>query len=843
MAEQEFIQGTIGGIMKVTVRDGTIIRMRPIVFDESDGGQWTIKAKGKEFSDPRKTTLNAYVVGERMRVYSENRIKYPLKRKHFDPNGERHPELRGKDEYERISWDEALDIVASEITRIRETHGPAAITAFPSSHHNWGLLFYKMGPQPRFYNILGYTQLLDNPDSWEGWHWGTPHAWGWWWRLGHCDNFDMLAEGLQNAEQIIFWSVDPNTSAGGYGGQDSMIWREWVREVGIESVFIDPYCNATASHFGEKWLAPRPGTDAALAEAIAHVWITEDTYDHWFIENRTQGFEEFKAHILGQEDGIARTPEWAAAICDIPAHTITALARKWAAKKTMLGTGSMYGTAGACRQAYATEWARLMVYLISMQGMGKPGVNIWAGAAMGAPMDYDFFMPGYSDKGWDAFASVAEHSTFPGRNSVTQKVYRLLLPEAILDGHIEWRGEGFCAQSIEQQLKLHTYPEPGPGGAEIKMIHRHGGSFISTMTDTNRWVKMYQSPKLEFVVMQDCHWQSETKFGDVILPASTNFEHADISEWANPGGYGNGNYGTNHRVMIYQHKCIEPLWESKPDWDIYCLLAERLGILEEYAEGNTEEDWIRKVFDISDLPKHVTYEEFKKKGYFVVPTPEDYKPTISNRWYYEGRPIDTPDRFNPLKGTDKAHLLATPSGKMEFVSQTLMDFDPNDEERPPLARYIPSWEGYDTKGVVEKYPLQMITPHVKFSYHTQHDNKTFWLDDIKQHRIKKDGYSWWPVRISPTDAEARGIKDGDIVMVHNDRARVLGIALVTERCRPGLVHSYQAGAKYDPLVPGLAGSIDKGGCMNLLSSGRMVSKNAPGEAQNSCLVEVCKWEA
>ena len=130
MAEQEFIQCTIGGMVKVTVKDGKITRMRPIILDDSDGGGWTIKAKGREFSDPRMTTLNPYVVGERMRVYSENRIKYPMKRKHFDPNGERHPELRGKDEYVRISWDEALDLVAGEIKRIRETYGPAAITGY-----------------------------------------------------------------------------------------------------------------------------------------------------------------------------------------------------------------------------------------------------------------------------------------------------------------------------------------------------------------------------------------------------------------------------------------------------------------------------------------------------------------------------------------------------------------------------------------------------------------------------------------------------------------------------------------------------------------------------------------
>ena len=418
-----------------------------------------------------------------------------------------------------------------------------------------------------------------------------------------------------------------------------------------------------------------------------------------------------------------------------------------------------------------------------------------------------------------------------------------MLPEAILNPPIHWRGEGFCGVYFDQNLKAMTYPEPGPNGAEIKMIHRHGGSFISTMTDTNRWVRMYQSPKLEFVVMQDCHWQSETNFGDVILPASTNFEHQDLSEWTAPGGYGHGNAGTNHRVMIFQHKCIEPLWESKPDWQIYRELARRLGFLEEYDEGNTEEEWMRKIFDYSDLPKHISYEDFKKKGYFVVPLPDDYKPTVSNRWFYEGRPCDTPDPLNPNLGTDKAHLLATYSGKIEFVSQSLTKFDPNDKERPPMPRYIPSWEGYNTKKLTKKYPLQLITPHVRFSYHTHHDNKNPWLEDIPTHRVKKDGYSWWPVRIHPIDAEKRDIRDGEIVKVFNDRGAVLGIAKVTERTRPGTVHSYQAGAKYDPLEPGKAGSIDKGGCMNLLTPSRLVSKNAPGMANNSCLVEICKWEA
>jgi molybdopterin guanine dinucleotide-containing S/N-oxide reductase-like protein len=836
VAEQILTQCTSGGPVKVHVKDGIITKIRPIVLDDKDAPPWVIDARGKKFTAPRKTTMMPYIITERSRIYSEKRIKYPYKRVDFDPKGNRNPQNRGKSGYVRISWSEAFDLVEGEMKRIRATYGPAAITAGTGSHHNWGLLFYKMGPFGRFFNMLGYTTLCDNPDSWEGWHWGAIHTWGYYWRLGVCDNYDMLEDALQNTEQIIMWSVDPNTTSG-YPGQDSLIWRLWLKQLGIKLIFVDPWCNFTAAMLGDKWYAPRPGTDTALAEAIAYVWIKEDTYDKWFVENKTIGFEEFKKHILGEEDGVPRSPEWAAELTAIPARDIKALAREWAAKRTMLGAGAMVGLGGACRTAYGTEWTRLMVLLISMQGLGKPGVNVWGGAGMGEPVDFSFRFPGYSSCGWDAFNLVSKKRAI---NKVSQKVYRILLPESILNPPQTWNGEGFCGQSIDQQFKEYTYPEKG--SPEIKMIYRHGGSYISTMTETNRFVKMYQSPKIECVVVQDCHWQSETKFADIILPASTNYEQEDISEWMNPGGYAEHKTGSNYRIIIYQKKCIEPLWESKPDYDIYCELARRLGFYDDYTEGNSREDWIKKLFNSTSLPEHVTYEEFKKKGYFVVPPPQgNYKRTVSNRWYYEDRECDVPDTVNPLKGTDKAKQLGTYSGKIEFVSQSLLKNFPDDKERPPLPRYIPSWEGHTTE-LAKKYPLQLITSHARFSFHTHHDNKSPWLDEIPQHRVIHNGYAYWTIRIHPIDAAARQIRHGDLVRVFNDRGSVICAAIITERVKPGVMHSYQAGAKYDPLEPGKYGTPDKGGCINILAPARMVSKHAPGMANNSCLVEISRGE-
>jgi len=381
-----------------------------------------------------------------------------------------------------------------------------------------------------------------------------------------------------------------------------------------------------------------------------------------------------------------------------------------------------------------------------------------------------------------------------------------------------------------------------PGNSEVKMFYRYGGSFIGTMTDTNKWVEAYQSPKLEFIVNQDCWWSSETNFADIILPACTNLERNDIGEFGAAGGYSaHASIGCNYRIIVLERKCIEPLYESKSDYEILALLAERLGVREEYTEGKSDEDWIKRFFEISDLPKYISWEDFQRKGYFIIPLPEDYKSTPALRWFYEGRGCDTPDYNNPKRHTEKGKELGTYSGKIEFVSQSLAEHLPDDEERPPMPRYIPSWEGH-TSELARKYPLQLLSPHPRFSFHTHHDKHAAWLDEIPGHRIVKDGYQWQTVRIHLSDAKARDIEHGNIVKLYNDRGAVLGVAQVTERVRPGVVHSYGSSAKYDPLEPGKPYSVDKGGCVNLLTSRQLISKNAPGMAPNSCLIEITKWE-
>jgi trimethylamine-N-oxide reductase (cytochrome c) len=292
-----------------------------------------------------------------------------------------------------------------------------------------------------------------------------------------------------------------------------------------------------------------------------------------------------------------------------------------------------------------------------------------------------------------------------------------------------------------------------------------------------------------------------------------------------------------------QHKCIEPLGESKSDFQIFLEIAKRLGFSAMFSEGVTEIDWCKRLFDATDLPKVISWEAFLKKGYYVVPAPKkELRDPVSFRAFAEDRLKDTPE-IAPLPADYTEQVfrgLQTQSGKLEFVCSSLERFDPDDPERPVMTKYIPSWEGHHTTDLYRKYPLQLITPHPRYSFHTMGDGKHSWVNEIEDHRVLIDGYRYWVVRINAKDAEVRGIRDRDRVKVFNDRGAVICAAQLTQRVPGGTVHSYESSALYDPIgEPGA--SPDRGGCMNILTPSRPMIKKSHSFAANSCLVQIEKW--
>jgi anaerobic selenocysteine-containing dehydrogenase len=185
--------------------------------------------------------------------------------------------------------------------------------------------------------------------------------------------------------------------------------------------------------------------------------------------------------------------------------------------------------------------------------------------------------------------------------------------------------------------------------------------------------------------------------------------------------------------------------------------------------------------------------------------------------------------------------LQTQSGKLEFEASSLKRFDPDDPERAPIMRYVPAWEGPHAEELFAKYPLQLITPHPRHSFHTQSDGKDAVTNDIRDHRVLVDGLYYWVVRMSPRDAAARGLKQHQLVRVFNDRGAVICAVRLTERVPAGTVHSYESSARYEPVgEPGR--SADRGGCMNVLTPSRMMIRKAHALAANSCLVQIEAWE-
>ena len=212
-----------------------------------------------------------------------------------------------------------------------------------------------------------------------------------------------------------------------------------------------------------------------------------------------------------------------------------------------------------------------------------------------------------------------------------------------------------------------------------------------------------------------------------------------------------------------------------------------------FSEGNTAFEWCKRLYDATDLPEKYPWKKFMRKGYYVCPAPpEELRSKPSYRAFAEGRVKDTPE-LGPLPADYNGKFgkgLQTQSGKIEFVCSSLKRFDPDDPERPVMTKYIPSWEGHHTKALYEKYPLQLISPHPRYSFHTHNDGKDAFSNDIKNHRVLINGYYYWIVRINPEDACERRIRENDLVQVFNDRGTVICAAQVTRRVPKGTCHSY-----------------------------------------------------
>jgi anaerobic selenocysteine-containing dehydrogenase len=831
--------GIDGNPSVVDVRNGKIVRIKPLhyewKYDKKDFHPWKIEARGKSLEPYMKTLLPPFALAYKKRIYSPNRILYPLKRVDWDENGDRKNENRGKSKYVRISWEEALDTIARELKRITKKYGSEAVLAQADGHGEGKTIHAAHGASLKLLALLGGCTLqMRNPDSWEGWAWGAKHAWGMEpvGEMGPSAN--VIPDIAENTRLLLFWGCDPETTPWGFNGQMASRVCYWFTELGVKCVYICPELNYGAAVHADKWIPIRPNTDAALQLAIAYVWIKEGTYDKKYIATHTYGFEKFEEYVLGKEEGIHKTPEWAEKITGIPAMTIKALAREWASVPTSI----VHGNGGpGMRSAYATEAGRLEVLLLAMQGLGKPGNHqlkmlewglsgMWVpnGSPMPATGHYPYFLrPCYSITEVGAReTSLERRTTRPGLAELLtpvpvepkQFIPKDLIHEAILRPPINWYGNSTFPGTVEDQFVKYTYP--AQGCSEVHMIWTDSPCWITCWNDSNSFIKALRHPKIEFMLAQHQWLENDCLFADIILPVNTKFEEHDLTTDHESGQFS---------IVMMGGKCIEPVGESKSDYEIVCLIAEKLGLLERYTGGKSADEWLQTSFEHSGMPDSISYEDIEKKGYFVLPTDPDWK--------------KRPPGLKKFYEDPENNSLKTPSGKIEFYSQNLAKHFPDDRERPPVPHWIEKGKSHDERlssARAKKYPLIIMSNHGRWRVHAQCDDIT-WTREIPTCKVTgPDGYKYEPLWMSAADAAARGIRNGDVVAVYNERGTVLGGAYVTERMVPGVVYM-DHGARYDPIVPG---ELDRGGAINTITPHNTTSRNATGMVVSSFLVEVKK---
>jgi len=802
--------GIDSNTVQVDVKDNKIIRIRPFHYDwKYDVKPWSINARGKTFTAGTKSLIPPFTLAYKNRVNSPNRVMYPLKRVDWDPNGERNPQNRGISKYERISWDEATDLIASEIRRIVDKYGPSAIIAQADGHAETKVVHAPHGCNRRLLDLMGgYTLQSRNPDSWEGWYWGAKHVWG-------CEPLgkgayqsNILPDIAEHTQMMLFPGCDPETTPWGWGGQTVSQLCYWFTELGIKQVYICPDVNYGAAVHADKWIPILPNSDAALYLSIAHYWIENDTYEKAYVDTHVVGFDKFKAYVMGEDDGIPKTPKWAESKTGVPSRIIKALARAWASRPT--STAHANG-GGMVRGPYATENTRLEVCLLGMQGLGMPGRYMWSTIEWGLmgeethPFRFGKSIP------------TPRHCVYPSMDAANrgqdltspdalQNIPKDLVHKAILEASHEnpltWYGQVFCRVLTEDQFIQYQYPKPGC--SEVHMLWTDSPALMSCWNDSNYFAKAFQSPKIEFILAQHPWIENDCQFADIILPVATKFELEDI---------GVDNLTAEFGTVYLDPKCVDPKGESLSDYETVCAIAEKLGVLEEFTGGKSIEDWIKVGFEDSGIGTAISWAEFQEKGHYVIPNDPDWDThAIALRGFAED-----PSR----------HPLSTPTGKLEFFSQRLADHFPDDEERPPSPKWVECGISHDERLGGERaklYPYLVVSNHPRWRVHSEHDDMQ-WLREIQTNKITgPDGYGYQTTWINPEDAASLGVSHGDVMEVYNERGRVLVGAYVTERIMPGVI-SIDHGARFDPIVTGV---LDRGGAINTITPRSTTSKNAAG---------------
>ncbi len=590
-------------------------------------------------------------------VHSPLRIARPAVRKGWRQGRPR----SGADAFEEVSWTTALDLVAGEIKRVRDEFGSTAIFGGSYGWSSAGRLHHARTLVRRFLALGGgFVDQIGNY-SWGAAQFLLPHVIGTFQLVtGRVTDWSSVVKHTRL--MVAFGGLalkNAQVTSGGTGAHVLETWLKRAKENGTAFVVISPNRSDAPDSIGAEWIPIRPNTDTAMMLAMAHVLIAEQRHDRDFLARCCSGFDAFQRYLLGETDGVAKTPEWAAAICGVPADTIRELARRASAVRSLITCAWSLQRAHHGEQPY---WAAIALAAM-LGGIGLPG----GGFAFGHGS-----MNGVGVPRLDVPGPEISSPANPARTAI---------PVARMADMLLQPGEPY-----EFNGRRSIYPD-------IRLVYWAGGNPFHHHQDLNRLRRAWQRPQT--IVVHDSWWTPTARRADIVLPATTTLERNDVG-------------GSSRDLYLFaMHQAIEPVGAARSDYDIFRALAERLGYAQAFTEGRDEMDWCRAIYDrvrqgaVAKGLELPGFQQFWAEGFVEFPPPQrDFI------------------LFEDFRRDPDRHPLKTPSGRIEIASEAIAGFGYDDCPMHPSWIAPAEWLG---SAQAKTWPIHLVTNQPRHRLHSQMD--------------------------------------------------------------------------------------------------------------------------
>ena len=590
-----------------------------------------------------------------------SRVRKPAFRKGWLDGGPGPDTRRGSDGYVELEWDEAIPLIAAELTRVEREYGPGRVFGGSYGWSSAGRFHHAQSQVHRFLN----TALGGYVSSYGTYSAGAaqaimPHVIGGLDKVARTD--DLWGELATTTELVVAFGGMPvrnaMVSAGGVSRHVAMPSMTAAHRRGARFVMFSPLRDDMPAEVEAEWHANLPLTDTAIMLGLAHVLITEGLADRAFLDRYCVGFDRLADYVTGKSDGVAKTPEWAQAISGIGADALRELARAMAARRTLVTVSNSLQRAEFGEQPV---WMGIALAALTGQ-IGQPGGG------------FSYSLGAIGNVGKRALG-VPIPTLNQGKNGVGDFIPVARITDLLLNP----------GATLEFNGKVLTYPD-------IRLVYWAGGNPFHHHQDLSRLRAGFARP--DTIIVHEQFWTATARHADIVLPATMTLERDDIGA------------SQNDTKMIAMKQVVAPQAGARDDFEIFADLAGALGRRDAFTGGRTQREWLAEMYEptraaLAALGRNApSFEEFWEQGEIELPTATD------------------PGLVRGFVQSPETAPLPTPSGRIELFSDTIAGFGYADCAGHPKWFEPVEWLGGALAGT---YPLQLVANQPANRLHSQLD--------------------------------------------------------------------------------------------------------------------------